>query len=76
MKEMAENSDDADAREALTKQLQKLLEADPVLLAEVQKLMSKNAQTVSKVISISQTVTGDRNIVIGQSDGSINIHQS
>ena len=73
--ELAQNPEDEDAREALTKQFQKILEADPALAAEISQLLEEDAETVRKVVNVTQSVKGNKNIVIGQSDGSVNINQ-
>ncbi len=74
--ELAQNPEDEDAREALTKQLQKILEADPALAAEITRLLEDSSETVHKVVNVTQSVKGDRNITFGQSDGTVNINQS
>ncbi|MEP0914189.1 hypothetical protein NDI45_25100 [Leptolyngbya sp. GB1-A1] len=74
--ELAQNPNDEDAREALTKQLQKILEADPALAAEIARLLEDSSETVHKVVNVTQSVKGDRNITFGQSDGTVNINQS
>lgn len=76
VQELAQNPDDEDARKALTKQLQKILEADPTLAREIECLLKDNADIIRKVISVSQSAQGDNNIMIGQSEGTINIKQS
>ena len=73
--ELAENPEDEDAREVLAKQLKKLLESDPTLMADISQLFNEKSETVQKVVTISQQWTGDRNIVIGQVDGTISIQQ-
>lgn len=74
--ELAENADDADALEVLTKQVKKILEANPDLAQSLRSLLDEDAETVSKVVKITQTVTGDRNVTIGDAGGSVNITQS
>lgn len=76
VQELAQNPDDEDARETLTKQLQKILEADPTLAGEIECLLKDADDIIRKVISISQSAQGDKNIIIGQSEGTININQS
>jgi hypothetical protein len=76
VQELAQNPQDEDAREAFTKQLQKILEADPTLAAEIESLLQEDAEIIRKVVTVSQSAQGDKNIMIGQSEGTININQS
>lgn len=66
---LAEDIQDEDALDVLTRQLNTLLEADPVLAQELHKLMVEDEEVISKAVSITQTIKGDKNIVIGQSSG-------
>lgn len=72
---LAEDAQDPDAQEILTKQLSKLLAANPDLAQTVQQLLATDAEVVSKVVSITQQVKGDKNIVIGEASGQVNIRQ-
>ncbi|NEQ31819.1 MAG: hypothetical protein F6K04_12575 [Leptolyngbya sp. SIO4C5] len=74
--ELAENKEDAEARDVFSAQLKKLLQENPALASEIQQSLEENPEAVSKAVNITQTVKGDRNIVIGQSDGNLNIQQS
>jgi len=73
--ELAQNPDDEDAREALTKQFQKILDADPALATEIRQLFEDSPETIRKVINVTQSVEGDKNITFGQSEGVVNIDQ-
>lgn len=73
---IAEDTQDEDAQAILTQQLKKLLAANHELTQSLQQLMTDNAETVAKVTQVNQTVTGDRNIVIGDASGSVNITQN
>ncbi|MEM6866763.1 MAG: hypothetical protein AAF528_00065 [Cyanobacteria bacterium P01_C01_bin.121] len=72
---LAEDAEDEDAKEALTRQLDKVLAANPDLSQALQQLLAADAEAVSKVVTVTQTVTGDKNIVIGSGDGSVNVRQ-
>ena len=72
---LAEDTQDEDAMEALTKQLDRVLTAKPHLAKILQQMMNTNAEIVQKVVTVTQTVTGDKNIVIGDASGSVNIRQ-
>lgn len=72
---IAEDTQDEDAQAIFAQQLKKLLSANPDLAISLQQLLAENADTVAKVTPITQTVTGDRNIVIGEASGSVNITQ-
>lgn len=73
---IAEDTEDKDAQDALTKQLKKLLAANPKLAGSLQQMMQENADTVAKMIQVTQRVTGERNVVIGDASGSVNITQN
>ena len=71
---LADDVNDTDSQQMLAKQLSKLLAAEPELVATLKTLVSpEEAAAASKVITVNQTVTGDSNIVIGQTDGNIRI---
>lgn len=72
---LAEDTQDEDAKEALTKQLDKVLATDSTLAQALKQLMTTDAEVVQKVLTVTQTVTGDQNIVIGDASGSVNIRQ-
>ena len=72
---LAEDAQDEDAGDTLAKQLKKLLDSDPDLAQDLEKLVTEDKEVISKAVSITQNVKGDKNIVIGQSSGgSFNIH--
>ncbi|BDM83849.1 hypothetical protein AM10699_67100 (plasmid) [Acaryochloris marina MBIC10699] len=66
---LAEDTQDEEALDTLTKQLKKLLEADPDLAQQLHKLVAEDEEMISKAVNITQNVRGDKNIVIGQSSG-------
>lgn len=66
---LAEDAQDEDALDTLTKQLTRLLKEDPELAQELQKLVVEDEEVISKAVSINQNVKGNKNIVIGQSSG-------
>ncbi|NEQ54836.1 MAG: hypothetical protein F6K11_32725, partial [Leptolyngbya sp. SIO3F4] len=71
---LADDVKDTDSQQMLVKQLGKLLDAEPELAAALKELVSpEEAVAAGKVVTVTQTVTGDRNIVIGQTDGDIRI---
>ena len=73
---LADDVKDTDAQQMLAKQLGKLLAAEPELAAALKALVSpEDAAAASKVVTVTQTVTGDSNIVIGQADGDIRINR-
>ena len=72
---LAIDADDEDAKDALTKQIKKLLTTNPELADNLQQMLNNSAGTVQKVVSVTQTVTGNKNIVIGEASGAINITQ-
>ena len=72
---VAEDDQDEDAQAVLTKQVEKLLAANPDLSQSLQQILAANTESVSRTIAIAQTVTGDKNIVVGEASGSINISQ-
>ena len=72
---LGEDSQDAEAQAILTSQLEKLLAAHPDLAADLQQLLNTEAEAVSQVVNVTQTVTGDRNITIGSASGGVNISQ-
>ena len=72
---LSENSQDAEAQAILTSQLEKLLAAHPDLATALQQLLNTEADAVAQVATVTQTVTGDRNITIGSASGSVNISQ-
>lgn len=73
--ELAQNPEDEDAQAVLTKQVQKMLETDPALATEIQQLLEDSPAIIQKVVTVTQTVKGNKNITIGQAEGSITIHQ-
>ena len=72
---LSEDAEDAEAQAILTQQLEKLLTANPDLAESLSALLSRESEVVAQMTSVSQTVTGDQNIVIGTSSGSVNITQ-
>lgn len=65
------DTQDKDAQNILLTQIQKLLKADPVLAQKLHQLVSEDEEVISKAISISQNVQGNKNIVIGQSNNGL-----
>ena len=72
---LAEDTQDEDAKDTLTKQFKKLLDANPEFAKALQQLLEADSEAVARVLTIAQTVRGDKNIVIGDASGSINITQ-
>ncbi|EKU96909.1 hypothetical protein Lepto7375DRAFT_0834 [Leptolyngbya sp. PCC 7375] len=72
---LAEDTQDKDAQDALTKEFKKLLEANPELAQSLQQLLAEDTEAVAKAVSVTQTVTGDQNIIIGDASGSFTITQ-
>ena len=72
---VAEDAQDKDAQAILVNQIEKLLTANPDLSQSLQQILADDAESVSKAVAITQTVTGNKNIVIGEASGSINISQ-
>ena len=70
---LADDVTDKDAQVMLTKQLGKLLTADPELTATLKELLADEIAAAGNGVSVTQTVMGDSNIVIGQTDGNISI---
>jgi len=73
---LAENTQDEDASEVLTKQIEKVLAVSPDLAQFLQQTITTDAEDVNKVLTVTQTVTGDRNIVVGDASGSVEIRQA
>lgn len=71
---VAEDLCDEDAQAILTKQLEKLLIDNPSLSQSLQKILI-SSDSVSQAVTVTQTVTGNKNIVIGEADGFVNISQ-
>ena len=65
LESLADAPKDEDMIHVLVKQLQKLLQDDQSLSEELHNLLRQ--QDVIAATSITQSVTGDRNIVIGES---------
>lgn len=72
---LAEDMQDEDAKDTLTKQFKKLLDANPEFAQALQQLLEADSEAVARVLTIAQTVRGDKNIVIGDASGSITITQ-
>lgn len=72
---LAEDVEDDDAKGTLSKQLQKLLAAHPDLAQQIQQLVSTDQEMMAKVVTVTQNVTGDKNVVIGEASGSVHIQQ-
>ena len=72
---LAEDTQDEDAKDTLTKQVKKLLDASPEFAKALQQLLEADSEAVARVLTIAQTVRGDKNIVIGDASGSITITQ-
>ncbi|NJM99429.1 MAG: hypothetical protein HC800_21855 [Phormidesmis sp. RL_2_1] len=72
---LSEDAEDAEAQAILTKQLEQLLTAEPDLAESLSGLLSRKSGAVATMTRVSQTVTGAKNIVIGTTNGSINITQ-
>jgi hypothetical protein len=67
--DLAAQPDDADAQAALRLQLKKLLTAQPALVSELQAMVQVNVTQ-----TVTQNVTGDRNIVSGRDTNLRDIH--
>jgi hypothetical protein len=72
---LSEDSEDIEAQAILTKQLEKLLTAHPDLAQSLSDLLSHEPGAVAQMTMVSQTVTGNQNIVIGTSSDSVTITQ-
>ena len=72
---LADNGQDDEAQEIWLSQLKKILAANPELAKDLQGILDQEADAVTQAISVSQTVVGNKNIVIGSSSGSISITQ-
>lgn len=72
---LSEDAEDAEAQAILTKQIEKLLTAHPDLAQSLSALLSRESGAVAQMTTVSQTVTGEQNIVIGTSSGSVTITQ-
>ncbi len=72
---VAEDGQDAEAQAIFTQQLEKLLTAHPDLAQTLAALLSRESGAVAQMTTVSQTVTGNQNIVMGTSSGSVNIIQ-
>lgn len=73
---LKEDSQDDEAKTILTSQLEKVLIANPDLAQSLQTLLDAKSKTVGNVVNVTQAVTGKKNIVIGESSGSVSINQS
>ena len=73
---IAEDTRNERAKDLLVEELKELLAADVELKSFLQQLLNENAEAVASVTQVTQTVTGDRNIVIGNASGSTNITQN
>ena len=73
---VAEDEKDEDAKSVLIRQFEKILSVDPELTQFVQNMLADNAESVNKAIAITQTVSGNKNIVIGNTSGTASIVQS
>lgn len=72
---LAVNGQDDEAQEIWLSQLKKVLTANPDLAKDLQGLLDQEADAVAQAVNVSQTVVGDKNIVIGSASGPINITQ-
>jgi hypothetical protein len=72
---LAENAEDDEAKDILSKQLQKLFEANPDLAQQIQQMVSSDQDMIANAVTITQNVQGNQNIVIGEASGSVNIRQ-
>lgn len=72
---VSEDPQDKDAQTVLAKQVEKLLTANPDLSKELQDLLVTASVFETKEVEVTQTVTGDKNIIIGEGNGIINITQ-
>jgi hypothetical protein len=76
VEELANDENNTEAKDALCAQLNSIFENNPSLANEITLIIQEKSSTTSKVISVSQTVTGNQNLVIGQSEGQLNIKQN
>jgi hypothetical protein len=67
--DVANSPEDGDLRVALKVQLQKLLEQDEELGRAIVEIMREDAADGTAGVKVVQTVTGNRNLVIGQVTG-------
>lgn len=72
---LSQDSEDQDARDVLTKQLDKILSSNPALAEELERVLQRNTGAIEKSVNIHQQVRGDKNITIGDASGSISIQQ-
>ena len=70
--ELVTNQENINALATLTQQLQKILAADSALAASIQHCLDDDVKLVSRIVNTTQTVAGDKNIVIGQTSGAVN----
>ena len=66
--DVAHDPDDADLQAALRVQLKKILDTDPDLSQAIAQLLQP-LDPGPQTLHINQTVTGDRNPIIGQTSG-------
>jgi hypothetical protein len=67
--DVANNPDDEDLQAALRVQLKKLLEQNKELAEAIAKILAEASPEVIAGVQITQTTTGDKNVIIGQMSG-------
>ena len=67
--DLANNPEDQDLQAALRVQLKKLLEQDKELEGAIAKILADTPPEVIAGVQITQTTTGDKNVIIGQMSG-------
>ena len=68
--DVAAEPKDEDSLASLRKQLKKILDNEPALAQEIEKLMQEDGATSSIGTTFQQTVTGNQNKSVGQMHGS------
>ena len=72
---IAEDPYDDEAQAVLSQQLNKLLMENPALSQSLQKLLNEAEDVTGSVTNVTQSVIGNKNIVIGNGHDSIHITQ-
>lgn len=67
--DVANNPEDEDSQAALRVQFKKILESNPELATEIQKVIEEKSTGEADIINIIQNVDGNENQVIGENSG-------
>ena len=74
--ELAENPEDEEAKGILISQLNRLLKEDQLFARDVTCLLQGVSENLVQIANITQSSTGNENVLIGQSYGNVTVHQA